>query len=108
MRNEEKRMAEALIKVRTYVIVCALLVLLTGLTVGLSRCAMPASWHVVIGQAIAMCKASLVVLFFMHAIASPRLTWSVIAICCFWVGILFFLTLSDYLTRGLIPTAPGH
>jgi cytochrome c oxidase subunit 4 len=65
-------------------------------------------WHIVLGLTIALCKASLVVLFFMHAIISPRLTWIVIAVVCFWVGILFVLTLSDYLTRGMIPLTPGH
>jgi cytochrome c oxidase subunit 4 len=57
---------------------------------------------------IAVCKASLVVLFFMHAIISSRQTWLVIAIVVFWVGILVVLTMGDYFTRGLIPFTPGH
>jgi cytochrome c oxidase subunit 4 len=99
---------ERTIPVRTYVIVCVLLVLLTFLTVGLSFWHVAPVWHVVIGLAIAACKASLVVLFFMHALVSPRLTWSVIVVVCFWLGILLVLTLSDYFTRGMIPSAPGH
>ena|SRR5581483_9831830 len=101
-------MSEPLIRVRTYVIVCVLLVGLTVLTVGLSFWHVPPIWHIVMGLLIAACKASLVVLFFMHAIISPRLIWTVISVCGFWLGILFVLTLADYFTRGMIPIAPGH
>ena len=48
---------------------------------------------------IAIVKATLVVLFFMHARSSPRLTWIVIIAGLFWLGILFALTATDYLTR---------
>lgn len=81
-------MAERMIAARTYCIVCALLVLLTFLTVGVSFLRLAGTWHIVIGLAIALCKASLVVLFFLHVLVSPRLTWIVIAVACFWVGIL--------------------
>ena len=50
--------------------------------------------------AIAIFKATLVVLFFMHARSSPRLTWIVIVAGLFWLGILLVLTASDYLTRN--------
>jgi cytochrome c oxidase subunit 4 len=96
------------ISTRTYVIVCGLLILLTVLTVGFSFASVPPFWHMLIGMLIALCKASLVVLFFMHALISPRLTWVVIAIVSFWLGILLVLTLTDYFTRGMIPGMPGH
>jgi cytochrome c oxidase subunit 4 len=101
-------MAERLIAPRTYVIVCVLLVLLTFLTVALSFLRLPEIWHVVIGLLIGAVKATLVALFFMHVIASPRVTWIVILVTLFWLGILFVLTLNDYFTRGMIPFAPGH
>jgi hypothetical protein len=44
----------------------------------------------------------------MHALVSPRLTWSVIAVAVFWLGILLVLTLADYFSRGLIPFMEGH
>jgi caa(3)-type oxidase subunit IV len=63
----------------------------------------------VAGQAIAVVKASLVVLFFMHAIHSPAQTRAVIAVTLFWlVAVFFILTLSDFTNRGLIPSVPGH
>jgi cytochrome c oxidase subunit 4 len=48
---------------------------------------------------IAIVKATIVVLFFMHARSSPKLTWIVIMAGLFWLGILIALTASDYLTR---------
>ena len=48
---------------------------------------------------IAVAKATLVVLFFMHVRYSTRLTWVVVAGSVFWLGILLALTFSDYLTR---------
>jgi cytochrome c oxidase subunit 4 len=101
-------MAERTIAPRTFVIVCFLLVGLTVLTVGVSFADLPGIWHVVVGLIIAACKASLVVLFFMHVLISPRVTWIVIVVACFWVGLLFVLTLNDYFSRGMIPFTPGH
>ena len=51
---------------------------------------------------IAMTKALLVVLFFMHVRWSTRLTWLVVASGFFWLLILFGLTMGDYLTRGWV------
>jgi cytochrome c oxidase subunit 4 len=49
---------------------------------------------------IAIFKATIVVLFFMHARTSPKLTWLVITAGLFWFLILMALTASDYLTRN--------
>jgi cytochrome c oxidase subunit 4 len=51
---------------------------------------------------IAITKALLVVLFFMHVRWSTRLTWVVAASGFFWLLILFGLTMQDYLTRGWV------
>jgi cytochrome c oxidase subunit 4 len=51
---------------------------------------------------IAIVKATIVVLFFMHARSSPRLTWIVIMAGVFWFLILLALTATDYLTRNWI------
>lgn len=101
-------MAERTIAPRTYVIVCVLLVLLTVLTVGVSFAPLTQSWHRALGLLIAVCKASLVVLFFMHVFVSPRLIWIVIVVAGFWLGLLFVLSMDDYTTRGLISNMPGH
>ena len=101
-------MAERVLTPTTYAIVLVILLLLTGLTVGVSFVDFGSSvWHLVVGLAIAVVKGSLVVLFFMHALHSSRLTWSVIVVAVFWLGFFLVMTLSDYVTRGLVPF-PGH
>src|SRR5436309_3462269 len=91
----------------TYVVICAVLLVLTVLTVRISFVPLTGLWHILLGLGIAVCKASLVVLFFMHALHSSRATWAVIAVASFWVGILVVLTLTDYFSRGMIPFTPG-
>src|SRR5580704_17543734 len=49
---------------------------------------------------IAVFKAVLVVLFFMHVKYSSPLTWAVVIGGVFWLGIMLSLTLGDYLTRA--------
>lgn len=91
-----------------YVAICLALVVLTIVTVGVSFLPLDPSWHVVIGLAIAALKASLVVLFFMHLWFSTPLTWVVAVVTGCWLSILVVLTLTDYLSRGLVPFMPGH
>lgn len=57
-------------------------------------------WNTVVALVIAVFKASLVVLFFMHAKYSPRLTRVVIVGGLFWLAILLALTFSDFVSRG--------
>jgi cytochrome c oxidase subunit 4 len=54
----------------------------------------------VIMLAIAVTKATLVVLFFMHVKYSSKLTWLVISGSVFFLLILFALLLNDYLFRS--------
>jgi len=56
-------------------------------------------WNIVVALAIATLKATLVVLFFMHAKYSPKRTQLVIVCAIFWLAIMLALTLSDYETR---------
>ena len=55
---------------------------------------------------IAVTKATLVVLFFMHAKYSSRLTKLFVGMSFFFLAIMFALTLTDYMSRGL-KTYPG-
>lgn len=55
--------------------------------------------NLVIALVIAAAKASLIVLYFMHARYSNKLTWIVICAALLWFGILFTLTMSDYVYR---------
>jgi cytochrome c oxidase subunit 4 len=55
---------------------------------------------------IAVFKATLVVLFFMHVKYGSRLTKLIVGVAFFFLGVMLTLTLSDYLSRGWF-TAPG-
>jgi cytochrome c oxidase subunit 4 len=102
-------MSGRLLSPPVYAIVFVLLAAMTVLTVGLSFVPSSGLMRVVAGQSIAVVKASLVVLFFMHALRSTAQTKAVIAVSIFWVVVvLMTLTLSDYSTRGMLPHVPGH
>ncbi len=89
---------------KVYVAVFAALCGLTGVTVLVTGFDFgPLNLLVALG--VALTKASLVVLYFMHARYSPRLTWVVIASSIGFFVILVFLTLTDYLSRSWPLTA---
>ena len=84
-----------------YYLVFAALMVGTALTVGIAFVDLgPLNNVLMLG--IAMTKALLVVLFFMHVRWSTRLTWVVAASGFVWLLILFGLTMQDYLTRGWV------
>ena len=74
------------------------LMVLTILTVWVSRIDL-GTMNTAVAMAIAVVKALVVILWFMHVIHSPRLTWIVVIASFLWLGVLFVLTFSDYLTR---------
>src|SRR5205823_1542847 len=85
--------------VRTYYLVFAALIVLTGATVGASYLPLEGAnpiWHTLIAMAIAAAKATLVLLFFMHLWHSPRLTWLIAFGSLLWLAIMLVLTWSDY------------
>ena len=84
---------------RIYFTIYGILILCTYLTVQLAFFDLgPLNAIAAIG--IAILKATLVVLYFMHLKYSPRLTAAVVAGGVFWLGILVALTMTDYLTRA--------
>src|SRR5262249_55526006 len=56
-------------------------------------------WNVVIAITIAVVKAVLVVLYFMHMRWNSRLVQVFGGAAIFWLAILFVLTLTDFLSR---------
>jgi cytochrome c oxidase subunit IV len=83
----------------TYFTIFSILVFLTGLTTTVAFFDL-GLLNPVVALSIAIVKASLVVLFFMHLKYGTRLTWVVGGASIFWLGILLVLILSDYATRG--------
>ena len=55
--------------------------------------------NVIVALTIAVFKASLVVLFFMHGKYSPKRTQLVIIASIFWLAVMLTMTMSDYLSR---------
>jgi cytochrome c oxidase subunit IV len=86
------------IPTRVYYVIFGILMLCTYLTVQIAFFDLGAL-NTIAALAIAVLKATLVVLFFMHVKYSTRLTWAVVLGSIFWLGILLTLTMSDYLTR---------
>jgi cytochrome c oxidase subunit 4 len=75
------------------------LLALTLLTVGVAYTDL-GPLNTVAALAIAVSKALLVMLFFMHLRYSGRLTWVVAGAGVIWLAHLLIFTLADYLTRG--------
>jgi cytochrome c oxidase subunit IV len=90
-----------------FLVLCVLLVL-TVLTVAISFAPLAGAWHIALGLTIAAVKGALVVLFFMHAIHSPRVTWTVIGVSAAGLSIMLVLTFADYFSRGMVPGMAGH
>ena len=94
-------MSEHIVPKKTYFTIFGALMALTAITVFAARIPFHnEALGTVIALAIAVTKAVLVVLFFMHVRYSSRLTWVVIASGILWLAIMISLTLSDYLTRA--------
>ena len=62
--------------------------------------------NVTVALTVAVMKASLVVLFFMHARYQSQIIKLVVLASIVWLGFLFLITLSDYLTRGWLVPPP--
>ena len=93
-------MSEHIVSLRVYFTIFIALMVGTALTVWAGLQDFPGPLNVIVALTIAVVKATLVVLYFMHVRYSSRLIWMVFASALFWLGILFALTLGDYWTRG--------
>jgi len=91
---------------KTYFTIFGLLMALTTTTVIAAFINMgPLNFPIALG--IAITKATLVILFFMHLKYSSRLTKLICGTAFFFLLILFGLTLSDYLSRGWYTSPRG-
>jgi cytochrome c oxidase subunit 4 len=92
-------LAQHIVPARTYYVIFAALMVFTLITVVVAYFDL-GPLNAIAALTIAVVKATLVVLFFMHVKYSTRLTWAVVVGSVFWLGILLALTFSDYLTRS--------
>ena len=96
-------MSEHIVSLRIYVTIFLALMVGTALTVWAGLQDFPGTLNVVIAMTIAVTKATLVVLYFMHLRYSSRLVWVIFVSALFWLVILFAFTFSDYWTRDWLP-----
>jgi len=103
-------MADHVVPLRVYFGVFAALLVLTWLTVAaasvdfgsvaLLGATLPV--NLLVALAIAITKATLVVLYFMHVRYGTSLVGVVVLAAVVWLGILLLLTFGDYWTRGWV------
>ena len=95
-------MSEHIVSPKIYATIFVVLMVCTGLTVFAATQDLNqyfSGLNVIVALAIACLKASLVVLFFMHLRYSPNRTKLVIFCAVFWLAIMLFMTMSDYVSR---------
>lgn len=88
---------------RTYVTIWIILLCFTALTTGVAFIDL-GPFNTVVALAIAVCKAALVVMFFMHVRHSEGLIRVIVVLAVFWLAILIVVSYSDFSTRKLIST----
>lgn len=89
---------------KSYVIIWAVLMVLLFVTWGLAEINLQ-PLNVIVALIIAFAKMGLVIFYFMHVRLNPRVTWVFVAAGFIWFLIMVNLTLSDYLTRGIVPSS---
>jgi len=92
-------MSEHVIPRRVYYAIFSTLIVLTGVTVAVSFVDL-GPLNTLVAMTIACVKATLVVLYFMHARYGSRLIWVMLGAGVLWLVILIALTMGDYASRG--------
>jgi cytochrome c oxidase subunit 4 len=97
-------MSEHIVSVKVYLVIFFSLMVFTVLTVITAKYDL-GRLNAIVALTIAVIKATLVVLYFMHARYSSRLTQVIIVSGMIWLFIMIAFTLTDYLTRHGWPPA---
>ena len=95
-------MAEHVTSIKVYLTIFFALMILTLVTVGVAYVDLGVA-NTFVALSIAIAKALLVLLYFMHLRYSSKLVWIIAASGFLWLLILFGLTMSDFVTRIPIP-----
>mgnify|MGYP001774149109 CR=1 FL=1 len=91
-------MQHHVVPVRTYLMVFVALLVLLVATVGAYYVDL-GPLNIAVALTIALVKAALIVLYFMHVRYSSRLVWVFAAATVVWLIIMLGLTFSDYISR---------
>jgi cytochrome c oxidase subunit 4 len=95
-------MSEHVESKRLYITIFVALMVLTGVTTFVAFLDL-GPLNTPVALAIAVTKALLVVLFFMHVRRSTMLTKVVVFGGTFWLALLIGITMADYVSRGWLP-----
>jgi cytochrome c oxidase subunit 4 len=95
-----------IVSIRLYLAIFATLMILTALTVWVAFIDL-GPLNLIVALGVAVTKATLVVLFFMHVKYSSRLTWLVVVSGFFFLAIMLGLTMADVVSRGWLGTPGG-
>lgn len=95
-----------IVPVSTYLGVFTALMVLLILTLVVAMYDLPGPLNIIVAMTVAVIKALLVVLYFMHVRYSSRLVQVFAGAALFWLLIMFVITFGDYFTRGWLPM-PG-
>ena len=99
-------MSSHIVPRRTYASVFVALLVLLAATVWVSF----HDWGLltpIMAMCIAVTKAGLIILYFMHVRYSNRLIWVSVGCGFAFILVLFTFTMSDFLTRHWLPTPAG-
>ena len=98
--------SEPVVSIRTYALVFFTLLVLTALTTAIAFVDLGGGWNNVAALTIAVGKALLVILYFMHLRYSDKLTWVYLGAGFFWLLIMLGGIIEDVRTRpSLSPEA---
>ena len=103
----EEHSATHHVSLATYLVIFGALMVLLFLTVVAAFVIDLGKANILVALLIAVVKAALVVLWFMHVLYASRLTKIFVSAAFLWLAILFTFTFSDYLTRGWLPVSRG-
>ncbi len=92
-------MSVHIVPLKIYFVIFTSLMILTAVTVAVAYLDL-GPLNTILALSIAVTKAALVILYFMHVRYSPSLTKLVVAGSFLWLFILLSITMSDYLSRG--------
>lgn len=92
-------MSEHIVSKKLYFTIFSALMVLTVITVAIAVVDL-GRLNTIVALTIAVIKALLVVLYFMHVRYSSKLTWAFVGAGLFWLIILIAFTLSDYMSRS--------
>ena len=88
--------------VRIYITVFVALMILTVITVAVSRVHLPLAMAVTVALAVAIVKGSLVACYFMHLISEKKLIYAVLALTvAFFIVLLAVPSFTTYNTFGI-------